>query len=131
MSPRRRRAKPPPPLHELESEVMDEVWRRDEVSVREVLEALNRKRKKRAYTTIMTIMTRLDEKGLLRRKRQGRRDIYTPVMSRDAYLDARARAEVDALVSEFGDLALTHFAQQVDKLDPRRVRELRKLARDE
>jgi predicted transcriptional regulator len=31
----------PPPLHELEEEVMEEIWRRQEVSVREVMEALN------------------------------------------------------------------------------------------
>jgi predicted transcriptional regulator len=38
----------PPPLHELEEEVMDEVWRRDEVSVGEVKEALNARAPKTA-----------------------------------------------------------------------------------
>ena len=31
----------PPPLHELEADVMEEVWERGEASVREVMEALN------------------------------------------------------------------------------------------
>jgi predicted transcriptional regulator len=54
--------------------VMEEIWRRHEVSVRGVMEALNgRAAKHRAYTTYMTIMTRLDTKGLLERRRQGRR----------------------------------------------------------
>ncbi|MGH2985642.1 MAG: hypothetical protein ACRDLO_03005 [Solirubrobacterales bacterium] len=44
----RRRA--PPPLHELEAGVMDEVWRHDEVSVREVLQVLNRGTRQRGYT---------------------------------------------------------------------------------
>jgi hypothetical protein len=69
---RKQIASPPPPLHELESEVMEEMWRRETATVREVLEVLNRGRKKRAYTTVMTIMRRLDRKGLLTRERSGR-----------------------------------------------------------
>ena len=119
----------PPPLHELEALVMDEVWRQGQATVRDVLTALNRGTKQRAYTTVMTIMSRLHEKGLLGRERRGKSDLYRPVMSRDDYLDARARAETRALVDEFGDVALAHFAKQVDKLDDKRLRELRKLAR--
>lgn len=121
----------PPALHELESEVMEEVWRRVEgATVREVLAALNGNgAKQRAYTTILTIMQRLDEKGLLERRRAGRMDIYSPRLSRPDYLDARAGAEVMALVEEFGDVALTHFAAQMAKLDPRRREQLRRLAR--
>src|SRR4051794_6195418 len=103
---RRSRKKPPPPLHELEAEVMEEMWRREEATVRDVLEALNRGRKERAYTTVMTIMRRLDEKGLLRRKRTGKTDVYRPRLSREDYVEQRARAEVGALVDEYGDLAL-------------------------
>ena len=42
----------PPPLSELESEVMDEVWRQERATVRSVMEVLNNRRAKdRAYTT--------------------------------------------------------------------------------
>jgi predicted transcriptional regulator len=118
----------PPALHELEAEVMEEAWGHQEVTVREVLEALNEGPKQRAYTTIMTIMTRLDRKGLLQRRRQGRTDLYRPAMGRQEYLDARARTEVDDLVSDYGDVALAHFARQLETLDPKRRRQLRKLA---
>ncbi len=110
---------------------MEEVWERSEASVREVLDALNRGAKRRAYTTVMTIMARLDRKGLLTRRRQGKMDLYSPVVDRDTYMDARAQAEVSALVDEFGDVALAHFARQVDRLDAERLRELRSLARGE
>jgi predicted transcriptional regulator len=120
----------PPALHELEAEVMEEVWRHDEISVRELMDVLNRQaRNPRAYTTYMTIMARLDGKGLLKRRREGKADRYSAVYSRDAYRELRARAEVDALVSEFGDVALAHFARQMTALDPQRQRELRRLAR--
>lgn len=128
-----RKASPPPPaLHALESEVMDEVWRQGApTTVRSVMDALNRRAaKERAYTTIMTIMRRLDDKGLLTREREGKTDIYSPRMSRDEYLEARARAEVGALVDEYGDAALVHFARHMNQLDRKRREQLKRLARD-
>src|SRR5579862_8989726 len=89
----------PPALHELETEVMEEIWERGEASVREVMEVLNsRAGKERAYTTYMTIMARLDGKGLLDRRRSGKTDFYTPRYAREEYADLRARAEVDSIV---------------------------------
>ncbi len=108
---------------------MEEVWGRGEATVRDVLEALNRGPKQRAYTTVMTIMARLDEKGLLTRRREGRSDVYAPVMARDAYLQARARAEVSALVEEFGDVALAHFATALDGVDRCRLEKIRRGAK--
>jgi predicted transcriptional regulator len=121
----------PPPLHELEAEVMEAVWERGEVSVRQVMEALNAgAAKERAYTTYMTIMSRLDGKGLLKRRRQGKTDLYTPRFARDQYADLRARAELDSFLDQFGDLALAHIARQLARLDPRRRRALQRLARE-
>src|SRR3954452_17771154 len=119
----------PPPLHELESEIMEEMWGRGEATVREVQQALNaRGGKVRAYTTLLTVMTRLDGKGLLVRRRAGPLDVYAPVLSRAAYLEARAEAQVAALVEDFGDLALAHFARHIGGLDPDRLEKLRRLA---
>ena len=120
----------PPPLHELEAEVMDELWARGEASVREVMEALNANApKQRAYTTYMTIMARLDAKGLLERRRDGKTDFYTPVYAREQYAELRAQAEVESVVDQFGDLALAHIARQMAQLDPQRRRALQRLAR--
>jgi predicted transcriptional regulator len=120
----------PPPLHELESEVMEELWRRGESTVREVMESLNANSEPpRAYTTYMTIMARLHKKGLLDRRREGKTDIYAPAHSRDEYRALRAQAGVQQLVDEYGDAALSHFAAQVAALDPARRRALERLAR--
>jgi predicted transcriptional regulator len=125
--------KPPPlapALHELESEVMEAVWGRGEATVREVMGVLNEAAPKpRAYTTYMTILSRLHAKGLVTRRREGKTDVYAPVHTRAEYADLRAQAEVAALVDEFGDVALSHFARQVAGLDPERRRELERLAR--
>lgn len=121
----------PSPLHELESEVMEEVWRHGrEVTVRDILGTLNaRSDKERAYTTVMTIMRRLDDKGLLERRRDGKTDVYQARMARDAYLEARANAEVLAVVEQYGEQGLVHFAREIDKLDPKRRAQLRRLSR--
>jgi predicted transcriptional regulator len=122
---------PPPALHELEAEVMDAVWDAEETSVREVMDVVNRSAPKpRAYTTYMTILGRLHGKGLLERRREGKTDRYTPAYSRAEYADLRARTEVEKLVDAFGDVALSHFARQVDGLDPERRKALERLARD-
>jgi predicted transcriptional regulator len=122
----------PPELHELEAEVMEDVWSRGgEVAVRDVMEALNRRTKKpRAYTTYMTILGRLHAKGLVTRRREGKTDLYKPSYTREEYADLRARAGVDSLVEQYGDAAFSHFARQMARLDPERRRELQRLARN-
>jgi predicted transcriptional regulator len=120
----------PPPLHELEAEVMEEVWKQGETTVRAVMDALNARTKKpRAYTTYMTILARLHRKQLLKRQREGKTDFYRPAYSREEYADLRAQAGVDSLVEQYGDVALGHFARQMAQLDPERRRQLQRLAR--
>jgi predicted transcriptional regulator len=120
----------PPRLHELEALVMEEVWRQGSVTVRSVMEALNEDAgKARAYTTYMTILARLHRKGVLDRRRHGKTDVYDPRLTRDEYLEARARSEVAALVQQYGDVALAHFARQMASLDPERRKQLRRLVR--
>ena len=109
---------------------MKELWRSGEAPVRAVMDALNaRTSKTRAYTTYMTIMARLHKKGMLVRRREGKTDFYTPSHGREEYLAVRARAEVEDLVAQYGDVALSNFAQQMASLDPARRRALQRLAR--
>src|SRR5437763_4615088 len=127
--PRSRSDVPPPALHQLEAEIMEEVWRQGETTVKLVMEALNRKTKPpRAYTTYMTVMRRLNDKGLLDRTRSGRHDTYAPRLSRDEYQQRRAGAEVRGLVDQFGEVALAQFAKSLSNLEPARRRKLRRLA---
>src|ERR1700759_4818340 len=120
----------PPPWHELESEVMEQLWRSGEASVRSVMEALNKRAtKERAYTTYMTIMARLHKKGLLVRRRDGKTDYYAPAYERGQYMALRAQSEVEGLVEQYGDVALSNFASQMASLARARRRALQRLAR--
>ena len=117
-------------LHELEAEIMEHIWANPgETTVREVMESLNRRTEQaRAYTTYMTVMQRLSDKGFLTRERNGPRDTYVARLTRDEYHDRRAGAEVRQLVDDFGDVALAHFARSLSGLDPARRRALQRLA---
>lgn len=125
---------PPPMLHELESEIMDVIWDRPNRSatVRQVFQGLSRRgAKDRAYTTLLTVCTRLTEKGVLERTREGQTGIYAATITREAYHRARVAAGVDALLDEAGDLALVYFAQRLGELDPERRAALDRLMSDE
>jgi predicted transcriptional regulator len=109
---------------------MELVWELGETTVRAALSALNaRADKPRAYTTVMTTMARLHKKGLLDRRRERRTDVYIPRMSRDEYREARAAADIQALVAQYGDVALVGFAREMNQLDPKQRERLRRLAR--
>jgi predicted transcriptional regulator len=109
---------------------MEALWASGEATVRDVMGVLNQKAAKpRAYTTYMTILARLHKKGMLERRREGKTDYYTPTHERDDYMMLRASSEVENLVSQYGDVALSHFAQQMASLDPARRRALQRLAR--
>lgn len=121
----------PPPLGDLETEVMEQLWRQGEATVRSVLEVINASGEKaRAYTTVMTVMGNLDRKGMLTRRREGKTDVYMPVMARDEYLQARARVEAGTMLGRYGDAALMAFAREMERLDPAQRRQLRRMVRD-
>lgn len=123
---------PPPPLQGLEMAVMEEIWRQGEATVGSVADAINDVAgTRRAYTTFLTVMRRLDAKGVAARERRGKTDYYTAPLTREAYLEARTRTEIDQLVASYGDRALVHFARRIDTLDPDRRAALERLARDD
>jgi predicted transcriptional regulator len=120
-----------PSLHELEAEVMAEIWRLEEATVRAVADAVNaRSARERSYTTFLTVLIRLDRKGFVSRRRVGKHDVYRAAVSRDDYRRTRSGADVEALIDEYGDLALAHFARRYTALTPAQKRALRRLAGD-
>ena len=100
-------------LGPLEQEVMDCVWREEKVSVRDVYSCLKKSRKI-AYTTVMTIMTRLTEKGFLLRKKQGKAFLYSPSKTKEQTAKAMIGKIVDSLVDQFGEEAVVAFSDEME-----------------
>lgn len=117
-------------LGALEAQVMERVWSRGRVTVRDVVDDLASTRQL-AYTTVMTIMSRLHQKGLLRRAREGRTYVYAPALSREEFRARLSRDIVRGLVAEFGDVALAQFVAALDAVDDAHLRSLQRLAKPE
>jgi predicted transcriptional regulator len=98
------------------------LWRSGRpMPVREVAAALNADRESPlAYTTVLTVMTRLAAKNILARSRSGRSYLYTPVAADTAEIAVRG------VLEEFGDSALARFVERVE-LDPGLRARLRRL----
>jgi predicted transcriptional regulator len=111
-------------LGPLEADVMEAVWSRGEVTVRDVHKTLKRRRPI-AYTTVMTTMSRLADKGLLDRTEGGRAHRYSALVSREEYASSTARSVVDWLVTQFRDPAVAYFLDRVEKEDEQVIEALR------
>ena len=94
-------------LHELEAAIMDVVWRRSlkRFCVHDVLSALEESRDI-AYTTVMTTLGRLHDKGVLERVRDGKRYLYSAQLTREQFLESTAREVLDGALGEQQVLAM-------------------------
>ncbi|MDQ4124236.1 MAG: BlaI/MecI/CopY family transcriptional regulator [Actinomycetota bacterium] len=111
-------------LGPLESEIMDVVWDAGEVTVRDVHRALNENRPI-AYTTVMTTLGRLTDKGLLRRTEDQPAHRYSALVSREEYASSTVKNVVDWLVQHFPDPAVAYFVDKVEKEDEEVIERLR------
>jgi predicted transcriptional regulator len=113
-------------LGPLEAEVMGHLWKADKpLSVRELRDRINRGRDEPlAYTTVMTVMSRLADKHVLRRERAGRGYLYEAV-ARDP-----AEIAVRGVLRDFGDAALAHFVEEA-RSDPKLLKRLERLMRED
>lgn len=104
---------------------MDVLWRTSEaMPVRGVLAELNRDRASPlAYTTVMTVLSRLTERRAVRRKAEGRGYLY------EAAVGSSAEFAVRQLLNDYGDAALASFVDHVGGDEELRSR-LRRLVED-
>lgn len=109
-------------LGRLGAEVMEVLWAATEpVTVRTVLDRVNQgRRDPLAYTTVMTVLTRLTERGAARRSAVGRGYVYEPAVADAAELAVRN------VVRDHGEAAVAHFVDQA-RADPLLLRRLEQL----
>lgn len=114
---------PGPRLTKLELQIMETLWNKGPCSIRELLEAFPAA-DRLAYTTVQTVVYRLEEKKAVRRNSKfGNAHVFEAVVSRDS---ARHRM-IDDLVAVFGGRRLpivTHLIES-GKLTPEELREAR------
>jgi predicted transcriptional regulator len=115
-------------LGELELAVMESVWQRGQATVRDVHEDLADRGL--AYTTVMTVMTRLAQKGLLEKQRDGAAFVYQAPLSADELLRSSVRDVLAGLLTDFAQPTMSEFVETLKTDGADRIDELKKLVDD-
>jgi BlaI family transcriptional regulator, penicillinase repressor len=119
---------PHPTLTPQELAIMKVVWRKDEATVRDVYEALQETRPV-AYTTVMTMMRILQEKGYLTKATNDRAHVYRPAKPSQQVIGGMVRDFLDRVFDGASDALLVHLARD-NKLTAKQRRIVRQLLDD-
>lgn len=105
------------PRHEnptpAELEVLQIIWERGPSTVREVMNVLNKQRP-RAYTSVMSLMNVMAEKGLLVQKPKGRAFVYKAKVTREKTLTSMVRDLLNRAFDGSASALVTHLLQHTE-----------------
>lgn len=121
-------AKVPVSISVAESAVMEIMWRKSPIATEEVVEALAHQRKWRD-ATVKTLVNRLLRKGAIRAARDGRRYLYSPVLTREQWLSDESESLVERLFGGRIAPLVSHFSRH-RLLSQKDITELRQIIRD-
>lgn len=103
----------------LEAKIMEILWNNaEEMTIKDVQQKLDKEAKANNFNTVMTVMNRLVDKGILQKKAVARSYQYKPVVTREAFMETQSKELTLDLIEEFGSLAVTHMVDALDKVDP-------------
>jgi predicted transcriptional regulator len=105
-------------LGDLERAAMEAVWESGPSTARQVADRLADRGL--AYTTWLTVLGRLEGKGLLRRDREGRAHVYTAVATREDHIAVLMQSALGQ--AEDREAALQHFARSVSPAEAEALR---------
>lgn len=106
-------------LGPLEKKIMDILWRTQSGSVKTIWQELKREQTV-AYTTVLTVLSRLFEKGLLTRQKIGKSFLYTPKVDKSQTVQSVIRDTMKKLIENFGDEAVIAFVDEAEALTKRK-----------
>jgi predicted transcriptional regulator len=121
------------PLSETELEVLKALWDRGSGTVREINELLAERGRRWAYTTVLTLLSRLEAKGYAASDKSGMAHVFRPLVTRDKLLSQRldtlaaelcegtATPLVHALVQgrRFTAEEIAQFRELIDEMEPK------------
>ena len=115
-------------LTEQELEIMKIVWRRRSATVRDVYEELLTRRKI-AYTTVMTMMGVLEQKGHLKKSAEERAYVYTPAQPQREVVGNMVQEFVKRVFNGSAKPLLVHLIED-KKISPEEIDEISRLFKD-
>ena len=122
-----------PSISEAELAVLKELWNQGEGSVRQIRDRLRGRERRWAYNTVLTLLSRLRDKGYIASEKQGQAHVFRATVSREELLrlrltqladqvcDGTASPLVHALVQgqQFSQDEIAYFGRMLDELEPR------------
>lgn len=118
---------PKPTLTEQELEIMKVVWQLETATVRQVYEKMLEHRRI-AYTTVMTMMNILEQKGYLKKKQDDRAYVYRPSQPKQQVIRSMVREFVNRVFNGSAEPLLVHLVED-QHLDAKDLEEIRKTIR--
>lgn len=100
----------------LEAKIMDILWNDVEMSIKDVQRVLE-KEKVTNFNTVMTVMNRLVDKGILEKRAEGRSSLFKPVQSRVEFLSEQSKEMTTELMGEFGNVVVSHMLDALEDVD--------------
>lgn len=114
-------------LGPLEADVMNAVWVAGApVTVSDVMQVLNQRRKTSAYSTVKTILTNLADKGYLSKRSSGRANTFAAKQSKQEFERDVVDGVVSSLLRDYRNPLLTHLADELSA-DPQTIAEFERL----
>ncbi len=112
-------------LGDLEADVMEVIWARGRATVHDVHERLAADREL-AYTTVMTVMSRLADKGLLEKWKDGAAYVYRPAASKEEFTRRTVGTVLSELLDDFTAPAMSQFVEFMGEQDEAAIEALAK-----
>ncbi|TDL92347.1 BlaI/MecI/CopY family transcriptional regulator [Vibrio vulnificus] len=100
----------------LEANIMEYLWDKDEQSIKAVQQSLELD-KPINFNTVMTVMNRLVEKGILEKRSEGRLSLFRPVQSKEEFLEEQSKKLTENLLDEFGGAVISHMLDAMKGAD--------------
>lgn len=107
----------------LEAQIMDILWAAPDLSIKDVQIRLG-KDKDLNFNTVMTVMNRLIDKGVLTKTVKGRTSFYRTLESKERFLENQSKEISHNLVEDFGPLVVSHMLDGLDEADPELLEKL-------
>lgn len=116
-------------LGEAELVVLRVLWDGGAQTVREVMTHLHERGRKVAYTTVLTFLTRLEQKGYVSSNKEDTAYVYRPRVSRESVTRSRVRALLDQLYDGAAGPMVLQLIED-ERLSTEEIAKLRKLIDD-
>ncbi|AMM93267.1 BlaI/MecI/CopY family transcriptional regulator [Peribacillus simplex] len=100
----------------LEANIMEYLWDKNEQSIKAVQQSLELD-KPINFNTVMTVMNRLVEKGILEKRSEGRLSLFRPVQSKAEFLEEQSKKLTENLLDEFGGAVISHMLDAMKDAD--------------